>query len=253
MKQPLPYSLLLFSFLVCLSATGCDPSALLGPQASGADKYNLRVSYHRGSCYGRCEVYTLDLYDNGLLLFQGERFTERPGTWQKNIDRRKVVALLDSFERADFDNYPLSFRSQIPDAPTVTVTYFDASGTGHETSFKDYAPPALKELDAAMLRLAAFEGYRQVSDTIRGKKRRPVAGKERQEIIVQLQDNVSADAWVIAYGKQNVELKNRISPNGSYYLITADPNFMPAEELLEFLRKDKDVLSAQLNRKVGPR
>ncbi len=239
--------------MILLSFTACDPSAILGPQAGNADKYNLRVSYHRGSCYGRCEVYTLNLYDNGLLLFQGERFTDRPGTWQKNIDRRKIVALLDSFQRADFPNYPRSFRGEIPDAPTVTMTYYDAAGTGYETSFKDFAPKELQDLDASLARLAHLPDYRQVSDTIRGLIRRPVASQERQEIIVQLADGVTAEAWIIAYGKQNVALKNRISPNSAYYLITADPNVMAAEELLDFLRKDPSVLSAQLNREVGPR
>lgn len=239
--------------LLLIALAGCDPSALLGPQASNADKYDLRVSYHRGSCYGRCEVFTLDLYENGLLLFQGERFTDRPGTWQKNIDRRRVVSLLDSFERANFDAYPLSFRSQLADAATITITYYDEEGLGHETSFKDDAPEELKALDAAMFQLAQLADYRQVSALIEGKKSRPVAGKERQEIIVELKDDVKPEAWIIAYSKQNVALKNRISPNGSYYLISADPNVMPTEELLDFLRQDENVLSAQLNQQVSPR
>ncbi|MFK8163101.1 MAG: DUF6438 domain-containing protein [Lewinella sp.] len=242
--------LLLFSLF---SITGCDPSALLGPQAGNADKYNLRVSYHRGSCYGRCEVYTLDVYDNGLLLFQGERFTERPGTWQKNIDRRRIVALLDSFQRADFPNYPRSFRGQIPDAPTVSFTYYDPNGNVHQTSFKDIAPKELQDLDQAMIKLAQMLDYRQVSATIADKITTPVGNQEREEIIVQLKDGVVADTWVIAYGKQNVKVKNRISPNSPYYVITSDPNIMVGEELLEYLRKDESVVSAQLNQQVSPR
>jgi len=92
-----------------------------------------------------------------------------------------------------------------------------------------------------------------VSDTIAGRKNRPVANQEREEIIVQLSEGVAATTWVIAYGKQNVQVKNRISPNSPYYIITADPNIMGAEELLTFLRQDKDVLSAQLNNAVKPR
>lgn len=249
-----PYLLLLLLPMYALfTSASCDPGSLLGPQAANADKYNLRVSYHRGSCYGRCEVYTLDVYDNGLLLFQGERFTDRPGTWQKNIDRRRIVALLDSFARADFPNYPQSFRGEIPDAPTVTMKYTDENGKTYETSFKDFAPQELRQLDQAMIKLAQWPDYRQVSDTIAGKIVRPAAENEREEIIVLLRDNVVADTWVIAYGKQNVKIKNRISPNSSYYLITSDPNLMAASELLEYLRKDPAVVSAQLNGEVGPR
>jgi hypothetical protein len=248
-----PYLLLPLILFTLFSVTSCDPSALLGPQASNADNYNLRVSYHRGSCYGRCEVYTLNLYDNGLLLFQGERFTERPGTWQKNIDRRRIVALLDSFQRADFPNYPRSFRGQIPDAPTVSFTYYDASGNSYQTSFKDFAPKELQDLDQAMIKLSQLPDYRQVSETIADKIAAPVGNREREEIIVQLKDGIVADTWIIAYGKQNVKVKNRISPNSPYYVITADPNIMGGAELLEVLRKDESVVSAQLNKQVSPR
>jgi hypothetical protein len=248
-----PYLLLPLILFTLFSVTSCDPSTLFGPKAGNTDQYNLRVSYHRGSCYGRCEVYTLNLYDNGLLLFQGERFTERPGTWQKNIDRRRVVALIDSFQRADFPNYPRSFRGQIPDAATVSFTYYDPEGIAYQTSFKDFAPKELQDLDQAMIKLSQLPDYRQVSETIADKIAAPVGNREREEIIVQLKDGVVAESWIVAYGKQNVKIKNRISPTSPYYVITADPNIMGGAELLEFLRKDESVVSAQLNKQVSPR
>ena len=250
--KPIRLFLALAALGVCLF-TGCDPAVLLGPQADRADKYDLRVRYSRGSCYGRCEVYALNVYENGLLVFEGKRFTDRPGTWEKSIDRRRVTSLLDSFARADFPNYPRSFRGQVADAATISVTYYDENGTMYETSFKDSEPPELSLLSNKLHDLAHLPNYRQVSDTIRGSKSRPVANTEKQEIIVQLNEGVVATAWVIAYGKQNVQVKNRISPNSPYYIITADPNIMGAEELLDFLRQDVNVVSAQLNRPVGPR
>lgn len=240
--------LLLLGMLTC-----CDPTVLLGPQAVNADKYNLRVDYHRGSCYGRCEVYGLKVYDNGLLVFTGERFTDRPGTWEKNIDRRRVVALLDSFERAEFNEYPPSFRGEIPDAPVIKIAYTDAAGQTTETAFQDEAPTELRRLDRALHRLAHLPDYRLVSDTIIGNLLRPSAKKQREELIVELREGVSADSWVVAYGKQNVAIKQRISPSSNYYIILADPNLMAAEELLTFLRQDVNVLSAQLNAEVRPR
>ncbi len=239
--------------LTLLLFTACDPALLLGPQASNASKYQLRASYYRGACYGRCEVFRLDVYDNGLLLFKGERFTERPGLWQKNVDRRRVTGLLDSMERADFENYPRAFVSQIADAPSTEVTYYDAAGRAYQTSFKENAPAELEAISAALRRLAELPDYRQVSDSIPGLQLLPQANQAREEIIVQLREGVEAASWVIAYGKQNVELKQRLAPNSPYYLITADPNIMGTEELLNFLRQDQAVLSAQKNQPVGPR
>lgn len=199
--------------LTLMSFSSCDPASILGPQADQADKYDLRVRYHRGSCYGRCEVYALNVYENGLLVFEGKRFTDRPGTWEKSIDRRRVTSLLDSFARADFPNYPRSFRNQIADAATIEVTYYDEDGQEFVTSYKDSPPAELELLSNKLHDLAHLPNYRLVSDTIAGRKNRPVAEQDRQEIIVQLNEGVEAKAWVIAYGKQNVQLKNRISPN----------------------------------------
>jgi len=244
-------STLLFSsisLLLLLLSSACDPASLLGPQASGIDKYQLRATYHRGACYGRCEVYSLEVYENGLLLFKGERFTDKPGTWEKNIDRRRITGLLDSFGKADFPNYPRSFRGRIPDAASVEVGFYDLAGTYYVTSFKE-----LGKLSQSLHALAHLPDYRQVSDTISGIKLRPAAISAREEIIVQLAEGVVVENWVVNYGKQNVKFKERISPNGNYYVITSDPNIMPSEELLDFLRRDVSVVSAQMNKTVRPR
>jgi hypothetical protein len=245
--------LLILASLSIFLTSSCDPAIILGPQADQADKYDLRVRYHRGSCYGRCEVYSLNVYDNGLLIFEGERFTDRPGTWEKSIDRRRVMGLLDSFAKADFPNYPSNFRGQIADAATTEVTYYDTDGKMFETSFKDVVPAELELLSNKLHDLAHLPNYRLVSDTIIGSKTKPVGKQERQEIIVELKEGITAKTWVIAYGKQNVQVKERISPRSPYYIITSDPNIMGAEELLKFLRQDKDVVSAQMNSTVKPR
>ena len=232
----------------------CDPSTVLGPQAANADRYKLRVSYERGSCFGRCEVYRLDVYENGLLLFQGERFTDRPGTWERSVDRRRVTALLDSFRRADFAAYPRSFRSRIADAAPVSITYYADDGQSYATSFKDDAPAELLDLSDRLQRLARLPDYRPVTDTIANRRRpAPVAAKAREEIIVELKEGVDAATWLVQYGKQDVQLKNRVGPRSPYYVITANPNLMGAAELLDFLRQDANVVSAQLNAGVGPR
>ena len=250
-----------FYFLTALAAvslvfaaTGCDTvSSVLGPGAGTANPDKLRVRLHSGACYGRCEVYGLELYENGLLLFQGERFTDKPGVWEKNIDRRRMLSLLDSFERADFENYPISFRSQIPDLPSTEITWYAADRTAYRTSFKEYAPPELEQLALQLQRLARSDGWRQVSETIPTAEAPQVANAAREEIIVQLADGVRAEAWIVAYGKQNAQLVRRLSPTSNYYLITADPNLMAADELLEYLRRDESVLGAQRNTQVEGR
>lgn len=243
--------LLGFAFLT-LAAT-CEPASLLGPQFSGAKPENLRAQYHQGGCFGRCEVYTLEVYNNGLLVFKGERFTDKPGIWHKNLDRRVVTSFLDSFNQVNYQQYPSVFPSLLPDAPTTTITWYDGQQVAHPLSFKEETAPELRRYADRFQQLASMAGYRQVSESLTPGLPVPTSDQERENIIVHLKEGVDAGAWVGKYGKQGVSLKERITPNNAYYLIAADPNLMRADELLEYLRRDEDVISAQLDGQVSPR
>lgn len=245
-----------FLALLLLGLSSCDLiRPLLGPTAAQADRYQLRARYEHGACYGRCEVFALNVYGNGLLVFEGERFTEKPGTWEKSVDRRIVTALLDTMAAADFATYPAVFRADVPDASPITVIYYDEAGRGYETNFKDNAPPELLAIGRRLHALAHRPDYLQVSEDIRPSagNRPATAEREREELIVHLTEGTDAYQWVVRYAKQNVAVVERISPNGNYWVISTDPNLMPAEDMLEFIRQDTAVISAQRNRRVGPR
>ena len=235
---------------VVLTATGCN---VLQPSVKNTSSASKRIQYSRGSCFGRCPVYDLEVYENGLLVFNGKRFVDKGGPWQRSVDRSRVTALLAAFEAADFENYPSNFRSEIADASKIDIVYIGQDGQAYGTSFTDYAPDELLALDRQLQELATLDGYRPVLDSLSRNPFRGVTDKQREEIIVELQPGTEVNSWLIGYGKQNVELKERLSPNGNYYLITADPNLMAAEELLEYLRQDEAVMSAQRNGRVGPR
>ncbi|MEL6142635.1 MAG: hypothetical protein AAFU67_13580, partial [Bacteroidota bacterium] len=190
------------------------------------------------------------------VIYEGERFTDRPGTWQKILPRAEANAIIDSFELSKMNTYPVSFPSQVPDLSAKTLAFVSLpSQQVYTTSWRENRPQELDRLGQMMHRLAESGGYKQVADSIsRGPNLIGQTVKlAPEEIIVHLNPQVNPQAWIVKYGKQNAQLKERVAPNGSYYLITADPNIMDADELLGYLRQDPDVLSAQRNRKVNPR
>lgn len=231
---------------------GFSNCSVLVPSPERIADYQLRVQYHQDACFGRCPVYTLSLYDNGLLVYQGERFTEKPGLWYRLIGQRETQELIDSFQNLDFASYPSTFPSRVPDMAARSLRYIDESGRDHKTTFKEERPDQLLELAERMLAMAEAEGFKKYDGPNSG-----IFGETPdlapQEIIVELQASVNAAAWIVNYSKQNVQLKERISPGSDYYLITADPNLMDADELLPILRQDPEVMSAQRNQQLSPR
>ena len=236
--------LLLPLFLVSLLA--CDSLPTVGPRYASAKQSDLRARYHQGACFGNCEVYAVELYATGLLVFTGQRYTDKAGVWEKNIDRGAARAFLDSMARMNFADLPRSYPSRLPDMATTTVTYLADDRTPYASSFKEEASPELRRVQQRFQTWAAGSGWKQVSEAT--KVQDPDASPDRgREIIVRLQEGADAGAWLVKYGKQGVTLKQRISPNSPYYLITANPNLMSATELLKYLRQDEEVISAQMN------
>ncbi len=231
--------------------------AFLAPTPKHLGNYQLRATYRQGPCFGRCPVYTLNLYQNGLLVYEGERFTDKEGTWYKLLGRTEVNAVLDSFVALNMGRFPASFPSRVPDLATVSLSFIDLAAGGERfvTAFKEEAPDDLLKMAERMRTLAQGSGFRQYIDTVRTGENLiglPIETK-REEIIVHLQPTTNLDAWIVKYAKQSAKIKEKLTPSGSYYLIEVDPGLMEVEELIDLMRRDESVLSAQRNQPLNPR
>lgn len=231
--------------------------ATLQPDASYVDRYLLRAEYSQGGCFGRCPIYTLSIYDNGLVVFEGERFTEKEGTWQKLLPRAKFAELMEDMEAAGFAGFPQVFPSAVADLSTKKMFYHRKStGENFSTSWKESSTSKLEDIASKMRLIAEAADFKFVSEDLREKRQNPLGLNKqvaKQELIVQLARGVAPEAWVVKFNQIGLQYKSRITPNNTYYLFDADPNRMPINEQLDLIRSDEDVLGAQTNKQVTPR
>jgi hypothetical protein len=236
-------------FLLVLSTLLLTGTACLTPNpfALNPDRQTERIAMELGPCFGRCPVYTLTVYQNGLVTYDGERFTTRQGLWGKMLPRDEIVRLVDAFERAPFESYQNMYKSQIPDLAAVTIRYTDAEGKTKSVIGKDGRPDDLIELESRLRRIAESEqGWTSLGgDT--GRRGDNIPRIVPGELIVELRPDVDPNAWIVRYGRQKVRIKEQIAPNQPYYLVIHETDLMPTEELLGWLRQDPDVVSAQTN------
>src|SRR4051812_12046100 len=52
----------------------------------------------RTSCFGRCPNYVVIVKSNGMVEYQGRRFTKYTGVYEKNIGATRAQALLNQFK-----------------------------------------------------------------------------------------------------------------------------------------------------------
>ncbi len=231
------YLLLLLPFLAACS--------ILEPTFNQRQNYRPRIVFEQGPCFGKCPVFKMTVHDNGFVLFEGGNFSTKPGEWSKVLPRTTVDELLAKFDAADLDRLQNVYRSRLPDAASITITYITKEGKQKSIVGKEERPEILLELEADLRSIARGPDWIQQS----GPDGLAIGETPNNELLVQLAPNVNPDVWIVKYSKQRLQVQKRVSPNQSYYVITFEPALATADELLEWIRQDLDVVSAQENQR----
>src|SRR5690606_14256171 len=67
----------------------------------------IALSLSRTACFGTCPVYTLTVYQDGTVVYEGENHVDMTGIQTTTIDPETVQQLIDGFIEAgylDWDN-----------------------------------------------------------------------------------------------------------------------------------------------------
>lgn len=81
-----------------------------------------RFTLSRSGCFGTCPSYTVEVSGDGRVVYTGAYFVDVVGTHRYTIAPEAVARLLDSVRRDDLWSTRESYRANITDNPTYTVT-----------------------------------------------------------------------------------------------------------------------------------
>lgn len=199
------------------------------------------IEMSKGPCYGPCPVFTITVYEKGVVAYKGERYSDKLGLYVKVLKKAEYNQLVNDFAGANLWQYQDVYKSQIPDLQTVTLTYYE-EGDIKTIVGKDGRPSAVLELEEKLDLLAAQDGWEQ--------KEKPTYGLpdnvKPDELIVQFIDNVDPNTWVRKYAKQEMKVIKSMQ-NDRFWLVQFNKDIMPPREMIEFVRRDDYVVSAQFN------
>ena len=114
-------------------------------QAFGC-KPKLVMSIKHTPCFGKCPDYELQIYSNGLVYYDGGRFSARLGKMHKKITKKEVKDLVEKFNNAKFFEFNDKYTAQVTDMPTTYISFYDHGKSKTITDYYD-APPALRHLE----------------------------------------------------------------------------------------------------------
>ena len=206
------------------------------------------IKYERGPCFGECPVYTFFLLeDNSGLVEARYNLLDPPGWYASELDQEEVHELLNELEPEAWWHEDLSQLPEISDLPVMSLLYKHKDGLrwyAVQSKMSDLSSRIFTKLDH-LVREA-----RWVPTT-----KRPLSPDvpEPTDVIVQLKDGVDIHAWMKSYERFGIKLKKRVSPNLNYYVVSKDPGMGSANDFLQYIKLDDNVIGAQWDQELTPR
>jgi Domain of unknown function (DUF6438) len=128
------------------------------------DWNSLKITLRRTSCFGSCPSYTLTIFGDGTVVYNGDAYVKYCGEYRGHVSADIVRQLDDVFKQADYFNLFDKYELNATDLPA----YFTSISFDDKTkSVLDYAgdhtgmPEAVANLENGIDRLAGPDVWAQ--------------------------------------------------------------------------------------------
>ncbi len=234
--------LTLYSFFFCL-LSACQVFSFLEKKPVDFSKLDKLVEISKGACFGRCPVYTMIVYTNGTVSYNGKDNTEKKGLYTKQLTDSQLKELKKFLETAKLEQFQDGYKSLIPDLPTITIAYY---GGEYEKRIvgKDGRPEVIMALEERLDEIASSGGWTLVPKENANETSYIV----ENQIRLQLQPNVDINAWIQKYQRQQMRVIQNISATNSYWLLEFNAERNNPREVLGTIQADPQIVSAEFNR-----
>ncbi|AIC14189.1 DUF6438 domain-containing protein [Nitrososphaera viennensis] len=90
---------------------------------------DVTISLERTPCFGFCPDYTVTVFGNGTVVYEGRNFVYAKGEQRAQIAQSDVKELVDEFYRVGFFSMKDRYEAQVTDLPsqTTSITAGDAT------------------------------------------------------------------------------------------------------------------------------
>lgn len=112
---------LVFITLVLLVSAACASKKKMA-QTDTNEKVEV-LSLTKTECFGRCPVFTLKIYSNGLARLDGKKNVKHIGLSEMILTTDEMNALIQSCDEAQLFSLKDDYTDRVMDLPTTTLIY----------------------------------------------------------------------------------------------------------------------------------
>ncbi len=119
------------------------------------------ISMQKTKCIDACPVYTIDIYESGVVYFNGRENVDKLGEFKIKLSKKELQRLINIFNDYKFFNFQDRYVSDAKDLPT-TYIYFSHNGRRKRVMDYDGAPQTLKKLENEVAQLIKIPKWKQM-------------------------------------------------------------------------------------------
>ncbi|MES2766344.1 MAG: DUF6438 domain-containing protein [Bacteroidota bacterium] len=120
---------------------------------------NLQITLEKTPCYGMCPTYSLKIYGDGKVVWDGTKNVKKEAQDSAMISQDEIVKLVNSFDVNNFYSFNDRYESRmVTDLPSTTVTIVK---NGERKSVYSYfgAPKEFTNVARAIEDIAIAQGW----------------------------------------------------------------------------------------------
>jgi len=241
------FHLHIFSFTL-VALTSCHLSKNTSSVQDNTTQWSPWViKYERGPCFGECPVYVFYILSDHTGLIEVKHNLMEPGLYHAPLDQEAIHQVLTDIEPELWWNEDLGDEPEIADLPTASIVYKHKDGLrwmSIQGRISDQVADVFQKVDHLVLDASwAPTALRPLQPAV----------PEPTDVIVQLKEGVEIHEWMKKYEHFGIKLKKRVTPNMQYFLVAKDPGMGAANDFLQYIKLDPEVVGAQWDGATSPR
>ncbi len=247
MKIAVIITFLLAGSLMFFSSCKTTQKALTQEEVQALPKV---LEYSRTGCRGKCPAFDFTVYQDGWAIFNGKRYTKHEGEATTQLSKEEFAQLQANCQKANLWDLQPAYGMNVMDIPTTTIHFYEKD-RDKKVAWRMRAPKGLPTLSNEICQILYNRGW---LETVKKEKEMSMpVGAIHNEIIVQFNEKVNTDKWCAQYERFGLTKKKALSTLTPLYLFQFDTGKMSPDRMLEMIKRDKKVTSAEFNKRMETR
>ena len=116
------------------------------------------IAFAQTACFGTCPIYTMTISGSGLATFEGERFTDKIGSFTKQMTAKETKNLFNQVYDFSWNDFKENYPTQVSDLPS-TVFELNYKEISKRVRVTGEHPAELDVLQTILSNIAESDGW----------------------------------------------------------------------------------------------